>query len=433
MRPEPIPRLNRRLVGMLTARLPDAALARVFDPRCAPYTKWRIGEVLRAVVVAITAGCRSLAEAEALTARLSPAVRRALGILRRLPDTTARALLVALDPSELRKALHRTILAAIRRKALPRLPGYRFGVVAIDGKTTASRDWDSPFAQRQRPSSGEPLGLVRTQTCSLVSSPGAPCIDVVPIPAETNEDGNLPAVINQLVDTFAKVYDLFRMVILDAGAASKANAAYIRSRSLHYAMRLADNQPTLLHEALRVLDGPAAPRPSIHEDSRSSDRVVYELQVTDELRGFHDWDHLHSVLRVRRLVYAQDGSLKSSGERLWMTSLPPDAFAPAQWLDLTRRYWAVENNCHHTFDTVFAEDDRPWISASPAGLLNVLLLRRIAYNFLTLFRSRTLRSEEKRQIPWKTLLDDLRYALRSSTFAHLHGLRRRAPWQSLPA
>ena len=308
MRPEPLPRLNRRMIGALMARLPDAALSAVADPRSASYTRWRIGDVLRSVVVGIAAGCRSLADTEALTARLSVPVRRALGIVRRLPDTTARTLLVALDPTELRKALNLTIIAAIRRKALPLLPGYRFGVVAIDGKVTASRDWDSPFAQRQRPSSSEPYGLVRTQTCSLISSPGAPCIDAVPIPAETNEDGNLPAVIDHLVDTFAKTFDLFRLVILDAGTTSKANAEHIRSHSLHYAMRLNDNQPTLMQEALRVLDGPLAPVPSIHEDSRSSDRVVYQLQLTDELRGFHDWDHLHTVIRVRREVYRSDGS-----------------------------------------------------------------------------------------------------------------------------
>ena len=47
---------------------------------------------------------------------------------------------------------------------------------------------------------------------------------------------------------------------------------------------------------------------------------------------------------------------------------------------------------------------RPWIEADANGMLAVLLLRRIAYTMLALFRSVSLRSDENRAIRWKLLL-----------------------------
>lgn len=85
----------------------------------------------------------------------------------------------------------------------------------------------------------------------------------------------------------------------------------------------------------------------------------------------------------------------------------------------------MENNCHNTFDTVFSEDDKPWIEDSPRGALAVLLLRRIAYNLLALFRSVTQRSEERRRMPWADLLRGIAQALVAITDAHLAGLRPR--------
>ena len=82
------------------------------------------------------AGCRSLSEAEALTESLAPAMRRRLGLPRRLADTTARDALCRVPLDGLRAALHRAVRAAWRRKALAPV-GLPFGVVAMDGKATA--------------------------------------------------------------------------------------------------------------------------------------------------------------------------------------------------------------------------------------------------------------------------------------------------------
>jgi hypothetical protein len=65
------------------------ALEEVPDPR-AREGRWRLAQIIRATLVGLMAGCRSLAEAEALTANLARPMRRRLGLPRRLADTTAR-------------------------------------------------------------------------------------------------------------------------------------------------------------------------------------------------------------------------------------------------------------------------------------------------------------------------------------------------------
>ena len=100
-----------------------------------------------------------------------------------------------------------------------------------------------------------------------------------------------------------------------------------------------------------------------------------------------------------------------------------------------RRHWGVENECHNTWDKIFREDDRPWFEAgeaAPQGALVVMLLRRIAYNLLALFRSVTQRSEENRQMPWKDLMRWVYNTLIAATASDLDGLRcRRLPATSV--
>ena len=85
----------------------------------------------------------------------------------------------------------------------------------------------------------------------------------------------------------------------------------------------------------------------------------------------------------------------------------------------------TRHDCHNTWDTAFAEDDRPWIVASPQGTVVMMLLRRIAYNMLALYRAVTQRAEEKRRTPWKALLRWMRDMLVALDEEDLAGLRNR--------
>jgi hypothetical protein len=419
-------RWYRRLAGVLAARMPEARLGEIADPRAQTSRRWGLGVLLGTVVVGICAGAKSLAQLETMTDEMSVSMRRLLGIRRRIPDTTLRDLLCGMDPRELRTAIHAQMRAAHRRKALEpdRLP---FGVLALDGKSTALSGCDDLYAQRQSQHDGERFtSLLRTVTCSLVSAAAKPCIDASPIPASNNEMSHFATVLREVVRTYAPL-GLFRLVSYDAGACSLDNANLVRQLQLHYLFGLKSTQPTLENEAKRVLEHrPASDADAVSEDVAGANIVTRRVYITEEMAGFGDWLHLRTVVRVESETRTRKGELVAHENRYFLSSLPRVALADAQWLRVVRLHWAIENNCHHTFDTVFVEDNKPWIEDSPKGALAVLLLRRVAYNLLALFRSVTQRSDDRRHMPWRDLLRGIAQALLVITPAQLASLRPRS-------
>jgi hypothetical protein len=419
-------RLTRRMIGLLVARLPEIRLDLVNDPRRPRGRRWALPVLLRAVLVAMVAGCKSLAQAEALTAEMSVALRRRLGIARRIADTTMRDVLCALDPAELRRPLQALVRAAYRRKALEP-EGLPFGVVALDGKSTAVPSCDDKYAQRQSQDEDARLvGVVRTITCTLISSRAKPCIDALPVLAATNEMGQFEASLRGLVDAYRGI-DLFRMISYDAGACSEHNGRVVRELGLHYIFGLKGTQPTLLAEAQRLLAALPPQSAAAESDDLLGGRrtVVRRVYVTEQMAGFGGWEHLCTVLRVESETLDARGQRIAHEDRYFVASLRMSRLSSAQWLLLVRRHWGVENNCHHTLDTAFEEDDRPWIESDPRGVVVVALLRRAAYNILALFRSVTQRSAERRATPWLDLLRWFYNAIISATDADLSALRPR--------
>ena len=209
----------------------------------------------------------------------------------------------------------------------------------------------------------------------------------MPIPASTNEMGVFASVIEDLMSAYGSI-DLFRLVSYDAGACSEANARLVREHG----------RPEAAVSATEDLLG-------------GGKRVIRRLYVTEEMSGFYGWQHLSVALRVESETLDAQGQRTEREDRYFISSLPPTRLTKRQWLVLVRMHWAVENAAHFTLDTAFAEDEHPWIDASPRAALVVALLRRIALNLLALFRSVTQRSAERRCIPWRALMHDLHLAL----------------------
>lgn len=417
-------RWNRRLAGMLRARLPEAKLGDVADPRKRRGRRWPLATLLRAVVVSMLAGAKSLAAVENLTAEMGRAMAHLLGLPRRVPDTTLRALLCHLDPTELRRVLVRVVRAAHRRKALAPVD-LPFGVVAMDGKSTSLPSCDDLYAQRQTQPEGKLVGVVRTVTCTLISSAAKVCLDANPIPASTNEMGHFANAFRELHDTYRSL-DLFRMVSSDAGACSLENADLVRASSLHYLFGLKGSQPTLLKEAERLLGSlPATARVASSEDVVGGNIVTRRAFLTEEMAGFEGWTHLTTVIRIESETCTRTGERLAHENRYYLASLKRSRLNDAQWLRLIRLHWGVENNCHNTLDTAFAEDDHPWIESSPQGALAAMLLRRVALTLLALFRCVTQRSDERRAMPWADVMRGLYNALIGATAEQLRGLRTR--------
>jgi hypothetical protein len=417
----------RRVAGLLNARLPELELEVVPDPR-ARDGRWSLCQILRATLVGLMAGCRSLWEAEDLTDRLSRPMRKMLGLPRRLADTTARDALCRVPLEGLRGALHRLVHAAWRRKALVPV-GLPVGVVALDGKATALPCINGLYAQTHHPESGLPYGIVRTVTCSLTSAAGRPCIDAIPIPAKTNEMGHFQAAFGSVLENYGA---LFQLITYDAGALSEANGAAVVKAGKDYLFRLRGDQRTMFKLASELLDpAEVVATTEDHLDSKTTvTRTLALLEVQPhwsygEGKGPAEsvWRHAQTFLRVES-TKTHAGEDVQNEVRFYVSSHPTESLTPAQWLQLVRGHWGVESS-HNTFDTAFAEDDRPWIEADENGMLVVLLLRRIAYTLLALFRATTLRSEERRTMRWKSLLDWIRDALVAATADTVTDLRLR--------
>ncbi len=360
---------------------------------------------------------------EELTDELTLPVRRRLGIARRISDTTLRDALAMLAPDDLRPILHRATRAARRRKALEP-DGLPFGVVALDGKDTVVPACDDFFAQRQTHGDDAPLaGAVRTVTATLVSASTRPVIDVTSIPASTNEMGIFERALDALMATYSRS-DLFRLVTYDAGACSKDNAQAVRKHGLHYLFGLKASQPTLHNEAALWLGSRQADEAVATTSDVDGDRtVVRRLYVGEATSAPEGWEHLRTVLRVQMETLDSNGTPNNVENRYFVSSLPRSRLTDDQWLLLVRRHWGVETS-HQILDVAFEEDDHPWIEQNPRATVVVMVLRRIAYTLLALWRYVTLRGESQRNRTWREVMRDIDRAVTKATAEQLAGLRR---------
>ncbi len=417
-------RLNRRMVGVLGTRLPEVALSRVHDPRRVNSTKWNLGKILNSVVIGLLTGCKSLAQLEALTSEMSPASRRRLGINRRMPDTTARDTLVRLNPEEIRQAIYRQVKIAHRRKALAPVD-LPFGVVAMDGKSTMVKDLGWEHSQARTAKDGSRYGLVRTVTATLISSSSKICIDAAPIPSMENEQSYYEYALGSLIDNYGSL-NMFKLLTYDAGGCSRFNARATVSDGLHYLMRVKPkSQPKLSKHMMETLTG----KPAFVDEEKIDSNTFRRrsLFISEDVAVWEKWTKLKTIVRVLFEVIDADGQIEETQERLYVSSLAENALTKNQWIQVTRNHWNVENNCHHTFDAVFREDEKPWIRNSAKGMTVVLLLRRIAYNILTLFRSVTQRTKANRLTPWRDICRYFYNALIASKSKQLEGMRIRKP------
>jgi len=126
------------------------------------------------------------------------------------------------------------------------------------------------------------------------------------------------------------------------------------------------------------------------------------------------WEHPRTVLRVESEAVDADGTIVRHEDRHCVSSLPVSRLTPEQWLLVVRRHWGVET-AHPILDVALVEDARPWLEANPRGALVVAIRRRLAYTMLTLFRSVTQRSDERRDVPWKTLFGEILLAFMTLT------------------
>jgi predicted transposase YbfD/YdcC len=418
-------RLTRRMIGQITARTAEMRIeSRLTDPRTKTgNVKLPMRRAITAVVTAIASGCKGFGEMEHLTKGLGAGARSKLNLTKRIPDTTAGDLLARLNPAEVQQVIYDQVRQARDRKQLDHDLPVR--AVAVDGKYTTTFIFDPSDAKvkyGQVNSTG--LCKVGTLTACLVSTPSRACLDAYPIPPTTNEMGTYVDAVDALLGAYGRT--LFDVVMFDAGGCSLANATATIERGLDYVFCLRDNQSELLKETERVLAcRKLETADAVSYDLDGDEVVIRRLWRTSSLAGWLDWTHLRTVLRLHTTRTDKTTGEVKTENRYYISSLAMDRLTAEQWQELIRRRWSVENQNHNIWDRIFQEDDRPWLRR-PQGMVVMMLLRRLTYNVLAIYRSVTTRSERKRAQPWKELMQDLRDALIRATHQLLEGLRRRA-------
>jgi hypothetical protein len=309
-----------------------------------------------------------------------------------------------------------------RRKALVS-DNFPLDVVVLDGKATAVEELDNKYAQTHRDAGGlGACGLIRTITAVLVTATARVCLEVLPMGAKGNESKFFKTAFETVLQNHRATFDL---VSYDAGAYSASNAQMVVDAGKHYLLGLKDARKFVYQKAEEVLGKSTNVQAETETvlSKRDNRRRIRRLFLAEAPNGYRSLPSLRTLLRVQSETVG-GGAAPELEERYFVSSLPHGRLTPAQWLELVRRHWAVET-CHQNLDVSFEEDDRPWITHSAQGMLVLILLRRLAYNLLTLFRAVTLRSEDKRRTPWKTLFSWVAKSLEQATEASVHGLRDR--------
>jgi hypothetical protein len=351
-------------------------------------------------------------------------VRSLLGICRFTPDTTVRDYLCALKPYDLCKLIWIAGYDGLRRKAIRTTGQFPWGVMSMDGKYPTVRDVgaDRYLQVHHDEETGEAVyGVIRVITGVLISAVGRPLLGATPVPGSTNELGHFTQALGELVRAYGRY---FRVVLYDAGAASLANASAVLAAGKHYFFQIADPR-WVMHQTIELLlaDIPAA---ACTEESKGNKRVVRELMLRSSkptAKNLTLWVHARTIFKVVSRTYEGD-TLKHTQIRYFVSSLEACELSPEKWLQLIVQRWGVET-VHQILDCAFEEDKHPWITSDANGALVVMLLRRLVYTLMTLYKSVTLRSEGHREMTWRELMAQIRDTLEWARDDILQGLRPR--------
>lgn len=385
------------------------------DPRKRRGRRWRLAELLDAALLGLLAGCATLRDVEADTDEMNETGRQY--VPRRVPDTTLYTLLPKLDAEALRSKLHQQVRTLWRAKSL-RPEGLPCGVLSIDGKGigTLTHDAEGSAQKAHRAHDGSPYWLARALRAVLTSSPARPCIDQMPVPAETNEMGAFATFFDGIVATYGEG-DLFEIVTADAGLVSKAHADLVDAANKAYVFALKETQPELRAEAERLLRPKTLAEPDAETpwEKAQGKEIRRRLYRTGEIAGYHEWTHLRQAWLVVQETRDKHGKVEVE-DRFFLSSVRPGRLTAAQILAVVRGHWGIENDCFWSLDMQWREDDRPWCTAG-RGVEAVSLLRLMAYNLLQLARRRHLRERrpdgERAEAPaWRRMFAWVRQALR---------------------
>lgn len=417
----------------LARRVHDLRLENVADPRENKCVDHPLAVVLTAVISTMASDGPGLRGAETRTDQIATNHEHGWqGIVQRIADNTFGAVLRRLDASDLAACLHRMTKAEHRRGNLDPvvLP---VGTASIDGKNTATLRWHDlcrlagvdkqqasveaikelflrhfPEVQICVPRDGDPYGLIRSHTVTLVSSRAAYGLHIRNIPGTTNEIGALPETLRELHDAYGRTA-IIQMVTTDAGNTSLSTATKIATDyKWDYFSQIKSEHGSIYTEATRALG-------SLSQDAaettcterREGKDVTYRVWCHDlALHGWLDWSHARQLVRVQRTTVDPKTGETTVGDRYYVSSRSVADLSAGQCLLLSRKHWRCENETHWPNDAIFHEDIRRlrW-SRHPLGIMAAAVLRMICTSILAIVRSLSRIGHCNGKPTWKQVMD----------------------------
>ena len=417
----------------LARRIDDLRLEQVADEREQKYVDHPLPVVLTAVVSAMASDAPGLRGAERRTDQIAAKYEDGWqGIAQRIADNTIGAVLRRLETRDLVECLHRMAKAEHRRGNLSPVV-LRVRTASIDGKNTATLRWHDlcrlagvdkqqasvedikeffrknfPQVQVCAPRDGDPYGLVRSHTVTLVSSLAAYGLHIRNIPGATNEIGALPQTLRELHNAYGRT-DIIEMITTDAGNTSlPTNTLIVKTYKWDYFSQIKSEHGSIYTEATRALAGqPEDAAETTYTERRAGKDVTYHIWRCDLTSdGWLDWWHARGLLRVQRITVDTATGETTVGNRYYVCSRSIADLPADECLLLSRKHWRCENETHWTDDAIFHEDIRRlrW-SRHPVGILAAAVLRMICVSILAIVRSLSRIGDCKDKPTWKQVME----------------------------
>jgi hypothetical protein len=391
----------------------------VTDSRKKQGKRWSLATLLNGMLIGLCMRLITLREVERMTDELVPTGGR-LDIRGRISDTTFYHLLTRLNWEEMREGLHAEVDKYYRSKTI-RDDSLPIACTAIDGKTVLCDSKKmSRFAQKAEHNDGRVTYNLRVLRAIQTSSIFRPCIDQMPVPPETNEQGAFHAFFADLVKR-GKRNGRFELFTLDSGYCYLPLADRIDQEGYAYLIALKMGQPELIKEAERILLRKMKnemPEAVLDWEIHGSDRVKRELWRTMDMAGYPttsgEWRHLRQVWVVRTTRRKSTGKEETS-LRYFVTNLPRNRLNADECLSVVRAHWAVEDDCFWTLDKEWQEDLRAWCLKEEAVLCQSYL-RILAYNICQIIRRRRGRYRKDGSREWPSWDDIFHWVERALTY-----------------
>jgi len=237
--------------------------------------------------------------------------------------------------------------------------------IAIDGKALRG--------SLDRARGQAPLHLV-----SAWASANHVTLGQVAVADKSNEITAIPRLLEVLDVTGA-------VVTIDAMGCQKEIAALVRDEGADYVLAVKDNQPRLLADLQAAvaahLDQPEGNDPACQletVDTGHGRKEVRSYTLLTDLSLIRDralWQDLHAAcFAVNERTVAGQTSVEA---RYYIGSLPGGV---ADYAQVIRDHWGIENNCHWVLDVLFREDGSR--ARREHGAENLAWLRRMALSLL---------------------------------------------------